>query len=251
MIPVTAIPLSTIPNSIRCGTLVLDPHQQRIATKLKADMLADGGYVERQTICTAPLYVGMTQFNYAITDFAAISTLRLHGLAVAAISSGTLLCCPERNQVIVQRRNSSAARYPLKIGALGGHYCPDDQTLGYGMLLDTLINELREESGFDLLELGMKLPTDLPPMFFIIEPTTGSIQFTPLAFALTQEQADLLHGSHEGELETYHLVDDLDILLEPKNWSEMGYSCFLTWRGIGFPVQKNWQGSLIQAHALL
>lgn len=246
-LPNTVIPLKTIPTCLSIGALSLFPHQQRIAAQLKADLLAQGGYVEKQVICTAPLYTDMAQLNYAVTDYAAILTLRQHGLTVAAISSGTLLCCPERHQLIVQRRSATAASYPHKLGPFGGHYCPDRQSLGYGMLLDTLIDELRDESGCDLLQLGMNLPTDLPPMFFIVEPSTGSIQFTPLAFALTPEQADQLHGSYEGELETYHLVDDLDILMHPKQWSGVGYTSFLTWRSLGFPVQKSWQGRLIES----
>ncbi len=244
--PVTVIPISSIPNCVPSATLTLYPHQQRIATQFKSDLLAKGGYVEKQAVCTSPLYTGMTLLSYAVTDYSAIHTLRAQGLPIAAIGSGSMLCCPARNEIYLQRRSANSATYPHKLACFGGHFTPDRKALGYGMLLDTLIEELREEAGCDLLQLGMSLPADLPPMYMIIETSTGGVQFSPLAFALTPEQADLLHGSYEGELETFHLIDDLEYLLKPSHWSLMGYTCFATWHSLGFPLQKNWQYSAIQ-----
>lgn len=221
---------------------MLPKEQQVQATQLKNHILANGGYVEQQAICVSQIHEHMTQLSYVVSDYATIRSLRAEGLKVASIGSGTLLCCPERQQIFLQRRSASADIYPHKLACFGGHFSPDRQTHGFGSLLDTLIDELQEEAGIDLLSLGIDLGNDLPPAFFILETDTGGIQYSPLAFALTPEQADQVQGSDEGAVETFHLVDDLEFLLNQDNWSQMGYSCFQTWRELGFPVQKNWRG---------
>ncbi|GAC1376178.1 MAG: hypothetical protein NVS3B3_14570 [Aquirhabdus sp.] len=237
----TATYLIDIPDCIKIGKLTLTEQQQAQATQLKNQILSNGGYVEQQAICTSQIHEHMTHLSYIESDYATIRFLRKQGLTVTAIGSGTLLCCPERQHILLQRRSATADIYPHKLACFGGHFTPDRSGHGFGALLDTLIDELQEEAGIDLLTLGIDLTQDLPPTFFILETDTGGIQFTPLAFALTPEQADLVKGSHEGEVEVFHLVNDLEFLLNKDNWSQMGYSCFTTWRELGFPVQKNWK----------
>jgi len=108
-----------------------------------------------------------------------------------------------------------------------------------------LIAELQEEAGINLLTLSANFVDDLPPIYMIQEPDTGAIQFTPLAFALTPDQADQVIGSEEGAIEVFHLVNDIEILMDDNQWSQMGFTCFQTWRKQGFPVQKNWKGPTI------
>ncbi len=237
--------LKTIPTCTELGVLTLSQEHTAQAVALKEQILSNGGYVERQAICTVQLHADMTQISYVISDYTSIKTLRQHGRIIAAIGSGTILCCPERQQVILQRRSSLVDTYPHKLAAFGGHYTPDRISLGYGELLDTLIAELEEEAGIDLLKLGIRLPDDLPPTFMVLEPDTGAIQFTPLAFALTPEQADGVIGSEEGGIEVFHVIDDLDLLMDDQQWSQMGFTCFQTWQELGFPVQKNWGGRQI------
>jgi hypothetical protein len=237
-----AIPIATIPTCVELGTLALCADQHAKATHTKYQILARGGYVERQAICTVQLHPDIKQLSYVVSDYAAIKTLRAQGAKVAAIGSGTLLCCPERQQIMLQRRSPTTDTYPNKLAGFGGHFTPDRAGYGFGVLLDTLIDELIEESGINLLQLGMHLPDDLPPSFLILEPDTGAIQYTPLAIALTPAQADEAMGCDEGGIETYHLVDDLAFLLDATNWSQMGFACFQTWREMGFTVQRNWTG---------
>lgn len=239
----TSTPLIGLPDCIKIAKLTLSEQQQTQAIQLKNQILANGGYVEQQAICTSQIHEHMTHLSYIESDYATIRFLRSQGLTVAAMGSGTLLCCPERQQIFLQRRSATADIYPHKLACFGGHYTPDRLGHGLGALLDTLIDELQEEAGINLLHLGIDLTQDLPPTFFILETDTGGIQFTPLAFALTPEQADQMKGSHEGDVETFHLVNDLEFLLDQDNWSQMGYSCFQTWRELGFPVQKNWNST--------
>jgi hypothetical protein len=237
-----AIRLSQVPTCIHIGSLLLTDEIQNLATQKRIQILANGGYVERQAIATTPIHEKTTQLSYIISDYAAIRTLREIGLQVAAIGSGTFLCCPERQQIFLQRRSATNELHPNQLACFGGHFSPDHINHGFGALLDTLINEVQEEAGINLLDLGIDLNHDLPPMFLIIEPETGGIQFSPLAFALTPEQADRIRGSEEGQIETFHLINDLDLLMDESNWSQMGFSCFATWKEMGFPVQKNWHG---------
>ncbi len=242
---ITAIPLKQIPTCSQVGSLVLTDENLQLATQMKNKILANGGYVERQVICTSQIHPQMTQLNYIVSDYATICMLRAEGATIAALGSGTLLCCPERQQILLQRRSSTTTLYPNKLSSFGGHYTPDRQIYGFGALLDTLIEEVKEEAGIDLLGLTVDFINDLPPIFMILETNTGGIQFTPLAFALTPEQADQVKGcDEEGHIETFHLVNDLKYLLDESNWAQMGFSCFQTWRGLGFPVQKNWKGKL-------
>jgi hypothetical protein len=238
----TATHLTSLPNCIQMGKLTLSEEQQASATQLKNQILANGGYVEQQTICVSQIHEHMTQLSYVVSDYATIRSLRAEGLKVASIGSGTLLCCPERQQIFLQRRSATTELYPNKLACFGGHYSPDRKSHGFGALLDTLIDELQEEAGINLLSLDIDLANDLPPTFFILETDTGGIQYSPLAFALTPEQADQIKGSDEGAVETFHLVNDLETLLNQENWSQMGYSCFQMWRELGFPVQRNWSG---------
>lgn len=237
--------LTNLPDCIAIGKLTLSEAQLAQATQLKNQILANGGYVEQQAICVSQVHEHMTQLSYVVSDYTTIRSLRAEGLKVASIGSGTFLCCPERQQILLQRRSASADIYPHKLACFGGHYSPDRPTHGFGTLLDTLIDELQEEAGFNLLDLKIDFAHDLPPTFFILETDTGGIQYSPLAFALTPEQADQIQGSDEGAVETFHLFNDLEILLNKENWSQMGYSCFETWRELGFPVQKGWQGKQI------
>ncbi len=218
--------LMDLPDCIQTGKLTLSEQQQAQATQLKNQILANGGYVEQQAICISQVHEQMTQLSYVVTDYATIRSLRAEGLKVASIGSGTLLCCPERQQIFLQRRSKTTELYPDKLACFGGHYSPDHISHGFGVLLDTLVDELQEEAGIDLLSLGIDLAHDLPPTFFILETDTGGIQYTPLAIALTPEQADQVKGSDEGAVETFHLVNDLETLLNQENWSQMGYSCF-------------------------
>lgn len=235
--------LMHVPDCVQIGELVLSSDQQEKAAQRKTDILSRGGYVERQVICTLPIHEHMTHLTYVVSDYATIGMLRTQGAPVATLGSGTFLCCPERNQILLQRRSAMTDLYPHKLAGFGGHYTPDRPSLGFGPLLDTLIEELNEEAGFNLLDLNIDFANDLPPTFFILETDTGGAQFTPLAFALTPEQADQVKGCDvEGGIETFHLVNDLEILLNKDNWSQMGYSCFQKWRELGFPVQKNWKG---------
>ncbi|WP_410209426.1 hypothetical protein [Aquirhabdus sp.] len=240
-----ATPLKTIPTCSSMGVLILSTEHDAEATQLKSNILSSGGYVERQAICTVQIHPDMTCLSYVISDYAAIKTLRKHRMILAAIGSGTLLCCPERQQVILQRRSSLVDTYPHKLSAFGGHFSPDRDSLGHGALIDTLIAELQEEAGIDLLTLSANFVDDLPPIYMIHEPDTGAIQFTPLAFALTPDQADRVIGSEEGAIEVFHLVEDVETLMDDSQWSQMGFTCFQTWREQGFPVQKNWVGPTI------
>lgn len=238
--------LSCVPDCIQIGELTLSHDQQEKATQRKADILARGGYVERQVICTSQMHSQMTQLNYVVSDYSTIGMLRAQGTAVAALGSGTLLCCPERQQILLQRRSAKTSLYPNKLSSFGGHFTPDRLGLGFGALLDTLIEEMREEAGINLLDLMIDFENNLPPLFMILETNTGGVQFTPLAFALTPEQADQVKGcAEEGHIEIFHLVNDVEVLNNPENWSQMGYSCFQIWRELGFPVQKNWNGKAI------
>ena len=240
---ITAIPLNQIPTCSNIGSLTLTDENLQLVTQMKNKILENGGYVERQVICTSQIHPQMTQLNYIVSDYATISMLRAKGETIAALGSGTLLCCPERQQILLQRRSSNTTLYPNKLSSFGGHYTPDRENHGFGALLDTLLEEVKEEAGINLLDLSINFVNDLPPIFMILETNTGGIQFTPLAFALTPEQADQVKGcDDEGHIETFHLVNDLEILNNPENWSQMGYSCFQTWRELGFPVQKNWKG---------
>lgn len=241
-----ATPLTYVPVCEQLGELILPHDQQQKAMQRKMEILARGGYVERQVICTTQIHAQIRRLTYVVSDYATIGMLRLQGSVVATLGSGTFLCCPERQQIFLQRRTATTELYPNKLAAFGGHYSPDHAEHGFGALLDTLINEVQEEAGIDLLNLVIDLNNDLPPIFLIIEPDTGGIQFTPLAFALTPEQADQVKGSDEGAVEIFDLVDDLDILLNQENWSQMGYSCFQTWRELGFPVQKSWRGKKLK-----
>lgn len=234
-----AIPLMYVPDCIQIGELTLSHDQQAKATQRETEIMARGGYVERQVICTTQIHAQMTHLTYVVSDYATIGMLRAQGAAVATLGSGTFLYCPERQQIILQRRSATTDLYPHKLAGFGGHYTPDRSSYGFGALLDTLIDEIKEEAGINLLDLKLDLINDLPPTFFILETDTGGIQFTPLSFALTPEQADQVQGSDEGYIEKFDLVKDLDFLLKQENWSQMGFSCFMTWRGLGFPVQKN------------
>ncbi len=238
---ITTIPLNQIPTCSSVGSLTLTDENLQLATQMKNKILARGGYVERQVICTSQIHPHMTQLNYIVSDYATISMLRAAGTTIAALGSGTLLCCPERQQILLQRRSSTTTLYPNKLSSFGGHYTPDRQNYGLGALLDTLLEEVKEEAGINLLDLSSDFVNDLPPIFMILETNTGGVQFTPLAFALTPEQADQVKGcDEEGHIETYHLVDDLEYLLDESKWAQMGFSCFMTWRELGFPVQKSW-----------
>jgi 8-oxo-dGTP pyrophosphatase MutT (NUDIX family) len=237
----TAISIKCVPDCLQVGELTLSDHQQILAIQHKINILSRGGYVERQVICTSQIHAQMTHLTYVVSDYATIGMLRAQGIAVATLGSGTFLCCPERQQIFLQRRSKNTELYPDKLAGFGGHYTPDRSSYNLGVLLDTLIDELKEEAGINLLDLELELERDLPPTFFILETDTGGVQFTPLAFALTTEQADQLKGSDEGHIETYHLVDDLETLLDKSNWSQMGYSSFKIWHQLEFPVQKNWQ----------
>lgn len=241
MMPI-ATRLIHVPNCVQIGELTLSNDQQEKATQLKNKILAGGGYVERQVICTSQVHAQMTQLTYVVSDYATINMLRAEGIAVATLGSGTFLCCPERQHILLQRRSATTDLYPNKLSSFGGHFSPDRSAFGFGALLDTLIDELNDEAGINLLDLNIDLTHNLPPTFFIQETDTGGIQFTPLAFALTPEQADQVTGSHEGDVETFHLVNDLEFLLNKDHWSQMGFSCFQTWRELRFPVQKNWHG---------
>jgi len=237
----TAIPLKQIPICTQVGSLVLTDENQQLAAQMKNKILANGGYIEQQVICTSQIHPHMTELNYVLSDFAAISTLRAKGAPIAALGSGTLLCCPERQHLFLQRRSPSTTLYPNKLSSFGGHYTPDRKNYVFGALLDTLIEEVKEEAGINLLDLSSDFVNDLPPIFMILETNTGGVQFTPLAFALTPEQADQVKGcDEEGHIETYHLVDDLEYLLDESKWAQMGFSCFMTWRDLGFPIQKSW-----------
>ncbi|MDE2421868.1 MAG: NUDIX hydrolase [Gammaproteobacteria bacterium] len=242
---IIAIPLHHIPTCSNVGSLALTDEKRQLATQMKNKILANGGYVERQVICTSQIHPQMTKLNYIVSDYATISMLRAESAPIAALGSGTLLCCPERQQILLQRRSSNTTLYPNKLSSFGGHYTPDRENYGFGALLDTLIEEVKEEAGINLLDLTIDVVNDLPPIFMILETNTGGVQFTPLAFALTPEQADQVKGcEEEGHIETFHLVNDLEYLLDESNWAQMGYSCFQTWRELGFPVQKNWNGKL-------
>jgi 8-oxo-dGTP pyrophosphatase MutT (NUDIX family) len=240
---ITAIRLSQIPTCSQVGSLTLTDEALTLANQMKTKILAKGGYVERQAIAINPVHEKTTHLNYILSDYATIRTLRERSMQVATIGSGTILCCPERQQIFLQRRSATTEIYPHKLASFGGHYSPDHAEHGFGALLDTLIDEVYEEAGINLLDLAIDLNHDLPPIFFIMETDTGGIQFTPIAFALTPEQADQIKGSDEGHIETYDLVKDFDFLLNPENWSQMGFSCFMTWKELGFPVQKNWNSS--------
>lgn len=234
--------LTCVPDCVQVGELMLSHDQQEKATQRTNEILSRGGYVERQVICTLPVHEHMTHLTYIVSDYATIGMLRSQGTAVATLGSGTFLCCPERQQILLQRRSLTTDLYPNKLAGFGGHYTPDRPSLGFGPLLDTLIEELNEEAGFNLLDLNLDFAKDLPPTYFILETNTGGVQFTPLAFALTSEQADQVKGcAEEGDIEVFHLVDDLEFLMNQENWSQMGYSCFQTWRELGFPVQKSWK----------
>lgn len=235
--------LTCVPACVQIGELTLSPGQQYTANQCKTDILSRGGYVERQVICTSPIHEQMTVLNYVISDYATIGMLRAEGAVIAALGSGTLLCCPENQQIFLQRRSSTTSLYPNRLSSFGGHYSPDHTSYGFGALLDTLIDEVQDEAGINLLDVIGELENNLPPIFMILETDTGGIQFTPLAFALTPEQANQVKGcDEEGHIETFHLVNDLEILNNPEHWSQMGYSCFQTWKELGFPVQKNWSG---------
>lgn len=235
--------LICVPDCVQIGELTLSFEQQEKAAHRKMEVLSRGGYVERQVICTSQIHAHMTHLTYTVSDFATISMLRAQGSAVATLGSGTFLCCPERQQILLQRRSATTDLYPNKLGGFGGHFTPDRAAHGFGALLDTLIDELNEEAGINLLDLKIDFANDLPPTFFILETDTGGIQFTPLAFALTPEQADQVKGCDEGGIEIFHLVNDLEFLLNKDHWSQMGYSCFQTWRKLGLPVQKNWNST--------
>jgi len=234
--------LIVIPDCVQIGELILSFDAQQKAAQRKIDILSRGGYVERQVICTSPIHEQMTQLTYVVSDYATICMLRAQGSTVATLGSGTFLCCPERQQILLQRRSATTDLYPNKLSGFGGSYTPDRTQRSFGALLDTLIDELHEEAGIDLLALNMDLINDLPPTFFILETDTGGLQFTPLAFALTPEQADQVTGCDEGSIEIFHLVNDLEFLLNHENWAQMGFSCFMIWRELGFPLQKNWNG---------
>lgn|GEM_PF-5030798 len=239
---VTAYPIDCIPACHHLGTLQLTAQDKAPVDLLKVHLMTHGGYIERHAICTSPLYPGMTSLSYVVSDYAAIKTLRKAGATIAAIGSGTLLCCPERQTLLLQRRAAFIDTYPNRLAAFGGHFTPDRHGETLGPLMDTLIAEIQEESGIDLQALGLIAPEYLPPLYMIVEPDTGAIQFTPIAFALTPAQMDQATGSEEGALETFHLKADIDLLTDEQQWSQMGYACFRTWQASGYAVQKNWTG---------
>ncbi|SFL21779.1 hypothetical protein SAMN05216302_104321 [Nitrosomonas aestuarii] len=223
------------------GKFLPTPSQQAICKKVKAEL----AYSERQAIAapSAELSPGKT-IPFLETEFAMIHGRRLLGETVPSLTVGTLLCCPERSELYVQRRSLTTATYPGRFSMFGGHFCLDQEKLGYGEIIDCLVREVKEEAQIDLPSVIKGFPDSLPVSVMIEEKATGSLQYTPLCLAIPEDSIGFIVGGHEGDIVTLHLEKDAELIMQKDQWSPMGFSTIVSWVYRDLPVQSNWTGSI-------
>lgn len=186
------------PPTICVGELQLSAGHRQQADQLRQQWLASGGYCERQAVCLTPLLPAPYQpsrLAIALTDYAAIHLLRQQGTPVMSVTAGAIFHYQSR--FILLKRAPHLHLFPDCYGPFGGHYCPDQPDLGFGVWIDTLHAELLEETGllFEPEWLAAQAGQ------FCIEPQTGALFWFVLIELETDQMQHLrTHQSIEGQI---------------------------------------------------
>lgn len=250
---------STAPKLMAGGsyipTLEQAKEQQSLLDKIE--------YNERQIIAkNESLLNSDDPIPYLETEFASILARRNLGETVPSLTVGTFLCCPARSQLLVQQRSEMSAYFPGRFSMFGGHITLDNDDSESELVVENLVKEVKEETGADLNEITTSVARDLPVSLTIQEIPTGSIQFTPLCFAISETLCKSLikssesmtdrdsycnesASSNEGSIVAMPFKELNEAVKNPDLWSPIAYSTIVAWIYFGMTVQPSWQGELI------